>query len=308
MPPTAACPLDPRASARSHRVPFSALASAPVRARAWEVNQGVQTALGPWGELFRTRATHGVSLATAASAPTLDLAGLITLGKLGAWICAFDDLADGASIDDDGLDLRIAQYEALTAGDACPELAFDPIARLFLDVLEDLRSAPLGPSLWPLFSRQLSESLRAMQWERDAMARRSARERVPLEVYLHHASDSVCVAIVATAAAMLLGERAVLDRLPALVTAQRHSCAAVRIANDEASWRREQQEGSANVRALGLDEAELDLDQRTAAELAGLELSLIPLRLAAPNTCDLIQRLTDVLVTLYRSGDLDSVQ
>ena len=137
MPPTAACPLDPRASARSHRVPFSALASAPVRARAWEVNQGVQTALGPWGELFRTRATHGVSLATAASAPTLDLAGLITLGKLGAWICAFDDLADGASIDDDGLDFCIVQYEVLIVGGVCLELVFDFVVGFFFGVFED---------------------------------------------------------------------------------------------------------------------------------------------------------------------------
>jgi hypothetical protein len=258
--------------------------------RAAAVAAEVGASAGP----LRSGATFALALTVAASAPDLPHTDLVTLGKLGAWICALDDTVDRGDIDDDTFDLHVSHYEGLVYGD----FAFDPIARLFVDVLAALRRAPLGPTLWPRFSLQLCASLRAMRWEHAAMRAHG----VSIEAYLAHARDSICVGFVVTAAAMLIGERAILDHIAQFLAAQRHGAMAVRLANDAASWDRERAEGVINIQRFGVGRA--DIDRMIATEIAAMEAELLGL---PPRTSEFLVRLVGLMVAIYRRGDLDTV-
>ena len=265
----------------------------------------VRTAHGP--ALFRDEALDALIDVVLASTPGLPVRHQLTLVKLAVWICAFDDFADAVDVEDDALDLRIAQYVDMLAGHACEELAFDPVADLLREVLAELSAAPLGPALRPLFDAQLVDALHAMRWERDAVSRHRRGIAVSLEDYLRCTSDSICFAIAATAAAILVGERAVLAAIPELVAAQRHASVAVRLANDRASWHREQAEHSANVYRFGSPRTLAMLDDRIACESSAAARQLSRLH-GAPHTVEAISGLCGQLLAVYRVGDLDGVR
>jgi len=269
----------------------------------------VRTSTGTWAELFRAEAFHGLALVVAISAPDLDAADLVTLGKLGAWICAFDDMVDDGVITDDELALRIAQYELLVCGHACPELAFDPVARTLTEVLDALWCAPLGRSLWPLLTSQLVTSCKAMRWERSATTAQRAGHDTSLDLYLRHRANSICIGLVTTAAAMLIGEPATLACIPAVLTAQRHAATAVRIANDLATWSRKQTEGSPVNALLFTNGAGSDLLQaRAESERRSLAFVLGNLHPSIPRTAAFLERLTACMMAIYRRGDLTDVR
>ena len=265
----------------------------------------VRECTGTWLELFRPEAMRGLATVVAVSASGLEHRDLATLTKLGAWICAFDDMVDDSDVTDDELSLRIAQYEQLICDRECPELAFDPIAQVLSTVLNALSSAPLGRPLWPLLASQLVAACHAMQWERSAAAARARGKRTPLDVYLQHGADSICVGFVVTAAAMLIGEPATLSQVPALQVAQRHSAMAVRIANDLATWSREKTEAFAsNALAFAGEESIVPLRDRIETELRALSFTLARVSSELPRTVSFIRRFTDCFVTLYRHGEL----
>jgi hypothetical protein len=260
----------------------------------------VRASVGSSIELFRPEAIEGLATIVAASAPTLPHRELVTLCKLGAWICAFDDAVDSGELDDDALELRIAQYDQLVRTRDCPELAFDPMARLLGEVLDELASTPISRPLWPLFVDQLGAACEAMRWERSAPA------ATALEDYLHHAARSSCVAFVVTAAAMLIGEPATLRVLPALQVAEHHSATIVRIANDLATWLREQTERCAANALRFTRDPELLRAHGSHAQ-AGLVTALE--RLAeVPVLAAFVSRFTTCFVTLYAHGDLTDVR
>lgn len=264
--------------------------------------------MASWAPLFRPDAVNGLAFVVATSAPDLDDHDLATLGKLGAWICAFDDFFDDSEVSNDEITLRIAQYEQLISVGYCPELEFDPVARMLGEVLEELSEAPLGRSLWPLFSTQLLASCEAMRWERTAALEQARGLQTPLDVYLHHATDSICVAFVVTAAAMLIGETGTLSQVSALLAAERHCATAVRISNDLATWSREKTEASAANAFLFAGTGGSDhLRIRTSAELHSLSRALEKVRPAAPLTASFIRRFTNCFIALYRRGDLSDV-
>lgn len=305
-------------SINSHTTPRTSDADAPcslqqtladpaVLQRARDIESAVAAATGSWRALFRSEALRALCLMVASSAPSLPTRDLVTLGKLGAWICAFDDFADDASVDEAELALRISQYELLICGHESPELAFDPIAGMFIEILDALRAAPLGPSLWPLFSTQLMASLQGMLWERSAATERRAGHLTSIDVYLRHASESICVGLVGTAAAMLLGETTALSHISLLLTAERHAATVVRIANDEATSTREQAEANVNVFGLCSPEDILRLPVYADAERNALSVSLARLGLALPLTARFLRRLTDLFLDVYTRGDLTDV-
>jgi hypothetical protein len=276
--------------------------------RADEVATVLARSTGTWSNLFRADAFQGLALAVATAAPTLDTCELVTLAKLGAWICAIDDVIDDAAIDDAALTERIEQYEMLARYLHCAELAFDPIARMFCDVRDELQRAPLAARLWPLFSKQLSQSLRAMHWARSAARAKRAGADVSVDDYLIHAADSICVGVAATAAAMFLGEDALLAHLPCFLGAQRHASILVRIANDRATWAREQSEGAANILLFLERRDEAPLTARVRAEQRWLASVLGQLRAVAPDTAAFVANFTDFFLTMYRHGDLSDVR
>jgi hypothetical protein len=281
----------------------------PALGRVAEIVVAVRRCTGTWLELFRPDALRGLATVVTASAPDLAHRDLVTLTGLGAWICAFDDMVDDSDVTDDELEVRIAQYERLIRDRDCPELAFDPIAEILRVVLDALAHAPLGRPLWPLLAGQLVTACRAMQWERSAAAAAAGERRTPLELYLQHGADSICVGFVLTAAAMLIGEPAAPSRVPALQVAQRHSAMAVRIANDLATWPREQTEAfAANALAFAGEASIASLRARIDAERRALSLALASVSPELPRTGSFIRRFTDCFVTLYSHGELTDAE
>jgi hypothetical protein len=281
------------------------MVSDPALLRVAELVAAVRETTGTWPELFRPDALRGLATVVAVSASGLEHRDLATLTKLGAWICAFDDMVDDSDVTDEELSLRIAQYERLICDRECPELEFDPIAQVLSTVLSALAISPLGQPLWPLLASQLVATCHAMQWERLAAAAKARGVRCSLDVYLQHGADSISVAFVVTAAAMLIGEPATLSQVPALQIAQRHSAMAVRIANDLATWSREQTEAfAANALAFAGEDSIVPLRARIEAELRSLSIALDGVGPALPRTVSFIRRFTDCFVTLYRHGEL----
>lgn len=258
----------------------------------------VRAQISPWGDLFRPDAIDGLAWVVATSAPTLEDRDLSTLCKLGAWICAFDDAVDTGDLDNEALKLRIAHYDQLVRTRGCPELAFDPIARLLHDVLDDLARAPLSTSLWPLFADQFMASCEAMRWER------SAPPQTSLDDYLLHAADSICVKFVVTAAAMLIGEDATLGSLPSLLAAAQHSATVVRIANDVATWSREQTESCAANAMRFTHAANLRARRSRAQHSLGCILDQLT---GTPALAAFLSRFTACFVALYARGDLTDI-
>jgi hypothetical protein len=272
--------------------------------RAYELEQAVHASLGPWTPWFRPAALPGLTMTVAVTAPELPFASQVVLAKLGAWICAFDDLVDHGALADDELALRIGQYQQLACY-GCPEIAFDPIARLCAEVLDALVSAPLGQQLWQQLSAQLIATCAGMLGERQLLAQQRAGRRVSAEQYLHHGADSVAIGLATTAAAILIGEPRVVEQLGALRCAQRHAAIAVRLANDLATWTRERAEGSsANVLSFAGDEARSEIDARIDRELQSCAIAIRPLAALAPMTAAFVTRFAGVLVATYRRGDL----
>lgn len=276
--------------------------TAPDRSVAIEF--AMRRSMEPWIQLFRPEAFRVLAQTVAVAAPELDDCDLTTLATLGAWICAFDDFADDASVSDDELGLRIAQYDLLLRGRSCAELAFDPVANTFKRVLCELRAAPLGEALWPVFTGQLVAAFRAMQWERAAHGARRRGETVSLDRYMNQATDSICFHVAATAGAMMLGDSCVPFHLAELLRAQRHGAAALRIANDFASWTREQREDSANAFALVHGAEHPYLAERHGRELVAFASALDALPRSLAATTRFTRRLGLSLIEIYRHGDL----
>jgi hypothetical protein len=146
----------------------------------------------------------------------LPVDALRVLARLGMWVYAFDDHAEHADLAE--LEHRVDRYARL-------DPPHDPLGDGFRAVAATLRRTPLADRLWPLWTIQLAASLHAMVWER----RVATRPPRSFDVYLEHATDSICVALAITSAAMLSGEA---PAMPALVAAERHASIAVRLAND----------------------------------------------------------------------------
>ncbi|HEY5946319.1 MAG TPA: terpene synthase family protein [Kofleriaceae bacterium] len=219
-----------------------------------------------------SQAVPGLALAIAASAPELSSRDLLVLGKLGIWICAFDDYVENPRTDADEVEERIACYEALVCRNDARGLGEDKSAGLLIDVLDALRVAPLGASLWPLFATQLATSLEATRWEIGAR---------DLETYVAHATESSFISVVTTAAAMLIGEPRVTAHIPSLLTAQRHAAAVLRLANQLSTGHRDPQRV-----------------QQMMSERLNVAGSLTKLA-AAPATAAFILRFTDFFVALH---------
>ena len=210
-------------------------------------------------------------IARVLAGADLDSEALVTLGRLGLWVQAFDHYAERAVLP--ALEQRVERYVQL-------DPARDPLAGVFHDVREALMRAPNADALWPLWTIQLTASLHAMVWER-RMAGRAPR----LDVYLEHAADSICAALAVTSAAMLIGEPL---WMPALVDAERHASIALRLASDLAA------PSELNVLALTHP---AQIRARIAAERAALDVAVT--QLDAPRTAAFVVRFTDAFLAIY---------
>jgi hypothetical protein len=80
---------------------------------------------------------------------------------------------------------------------------------------------------------------------------------------------------------------------------------AVRIANDLATWSREQTEAfAANALVFAGEESIVPLRARIESELRALSFALAGVSSELPRTVSFIRRFTDCFVTLYSHGEL----
>lgn len=235
---------------------------------------------------FRPERIHAVSACVVASAPWLRVRELLTLAKLGLWICAFDDLADERIVGVAELDGRASRYLACARGRIPAIVAADPLARMMRDIGKSLRATDPDPIVWRRWLAELRAMMAAMSWER-----RAADGVVEPAEYLRHAVDSIGVGVAALAAWMLIGGRG----LPGRLMDMKARCAlVVRLANDLQTIERERRERSLNVLLFVADRDQVV--SRCRAELSKIT------RTRRSRRAEFLCRFTHFFVELYFGG------
>lgn len=254
-------------------------------------------------ELVRPARFPALALSIARSAPWLPAADLAVLADLILFIFAVDDLADEGDLSIDDLAHRFEQYAACLAGRGCPELAFDPIARGASSIAARLLAAPLGEALSQAWAARVSEFLSSMITEKQMSAGLAARQAITLEDYLAAARQTVGVALVSTAAWMLIGEAPLASAFPALRAAERHLSCAARLANDLRSQEREREEGSANALFVMGPGGEPALRRLMADELSRGEALLAQRPRGTDRSASFLMRFVEFVISLYATHD-----
>ncbi len=253
--------------------------------------------------LVRPARFPALALMIARSGPWLPPADLAVLADLVLFIFAVDDLADEGDLPIDELAHRFEQYAACLAGLECPELCFDPIARTASSIAARLAAAPLGTALFAAWSTRASEFLSSMITEKQLSSALASGQALDLETYLDAGRHTVGVAMVSTAAWILIGEPAMATGFRALRAAERHLSCAARLANDLRSQEREREEGSANAVFVVGPGGEPALRRMLAEELA-LGRTRLSLR---PRGTDLSAAFLDgfvaFVISLYATHD-----
>lgn len=254
-------------------------------------------------ELVRPARFPALALMIARSGPWLPAADLAVLADVVLFIFAADDLADEGDLSDDDLAHRFEQYAACLAGRECPELRYDPIARAASSIAARLAEAPLGAALWPAWSARVSEFLGSMITEKQLSAALAAARPVDLDTYLEAGRHTVGVAMVSTAAWMLIGEPAAASAFPSLRAAERHLSCAARLANDLRSQERERDEGSANAVFVVGPGGEPLLRRMLADELALGRAHLARRPPGTDRSARFLGSFVDFVISLYATHD-----
>jgi hypothetical protein len=254
-------------------------------------------------ELVRPARFPALALMIARSGPWLPAADLAVLADIVLFIFAADDLADEGDLPLEDLAHRLDQYAACLAGHDCPELRYDPIARLASSIAARLAAAPLGAALWDAWSARASEFLASMITEKLLSAALASGRSVDLETYLDAGRQTVGVAVVSTAAWMLIGEPAMASAFPELRTAERHLSCAARLANDLRSQEREREEGSANAVFVVGPGGDAFLRRMLAEELALGRSQLSRRPAGADRSAAFLSQFVDFVISLYATHD-----
>lgn len=274
-----------------------------VRSMTGAVTRRLRAETAGWESVFRADSLEAIARTVAETCPWLGVDQLVTLGKVGVWICGFDDLVDAHDVPVHELELRVQQYVACASGILPPEVGFDPLALLLVDLTDHLRRMCREPPLWRTWLEQFEKMLDAMVWGRAVGGARAVERGIDLESYLDRARHSIGMGCAVTAGWILLGE-ATTDRLPRLLEALAHASLAVRLANDVQTWAREQQEGSINALAIVGDGAQPMLLSRCREEMATLHQLAGADAAAGSRAAAMLIRFAQFFVDLYAEGDL----
>jgi hypothetical protein len=246
---------------------------------------------------FRESRTPAIAALLANSCWWMTTPAREVVADVGLAIFAFDDLVDEEDIEVEDLEFRCEQLLAQSRGEPCPEVGFDPTAGLLLDVAERLAASPFAELFWPDWVDEFGRCFRAIVAHR----RVAMGEAQPsLDAYLDMGRDSVGIAAVCVAAAMVGGDARVVAHRDAYLAAAGHAAVAARIANDLRSINRELNEQTTNVLMLdGSDVATLEL--RVKAERAAAARILADIDAGWPG--QFVLTFLDGLLALYGCGD-----
>jgi hypothetical protein len=229
-----------------------------------------------------------------AAGPELPDPSVVPLLRLGAWARAFEHHAGAPSVGDDDLARCVERFARL-------DPPRQPAGEAFRVAHAALRRAPLGDALEPLWSIQLGAALHAMVWDqRGQLVQISRRDgRATLDGYVERAADGVCVALLLTSAAMLIGEPGALAAIAPLTEVERHASIEVRLSRDLAMW----PAAPTPRNAVGIAGADA-VRARLATERLALEAALAALTRSAPETAGFARRFTDAYVTIATAPEV----
>lgn len=246
---------------------------------------------------FREARTPAIAALLSKSCWWMNAAAREVVTDIGLAIFAFDDLVDEHDIAVEELELRCEQLLAQSRGEACPEVAVDPTAGLLMDVAEHLSASPFAEVFWPDWVDEFGSCFRAIVDNRRAAM---SDEQPSFDAYLDMGRDSVGIAAVCVAAAMVSGDARVVAHRDDYLAAAGHAAVAARIANDLRSIDRERSEQTTNALMLeGTDAASLEL--RMKAERA--EAARILAEIDAGKPGQFVLTFLDGLLKLYGCGD-----
>jgi hypothetical protein len=252
-------------------------------------------------QIFRPERIPGVSLCVATSAPWLGIEDLVTLGRLGLWIFAFDDLVDEHQIETREVELRVRQYVASAQGRMLPEVAYDPLARWLVWMSDGLKARCGGGVLWRHWIEEMRRMLHAMLWER--VAADSKHPNQSLREYLDHAVHTIGVGSAAATAWILLGEPARALPQP-LIEITSHAAIAVRLANDLRTYAREKREGTLNALAYLDEGGHVLLEAWRDREMALIRAKMLRKDLQSSRAAAFVHGFASFFLDLYSVGDV----
>lgn len=200
-------------------------------------------------------------------------AHLLALVRFGLSTFLFDDLADREDGELEDVLWRAEQLCTCVGEDPCPELWFDPAARLLREVAGASREAGADSRIHARWVELTRASFRAMAAQRAQAEQRRRGEPVPREALLEAGRLSVAVEALCATSWALLGVQP--EALEALAAQARELARAVRLANDLRSLARDREEGSTNTLAdlsaaeIAASRAEIEAAIREAARGLG---------------------------------------
>jgi hypothetical protein len=205
--------------------------------------------------LVRPDRSQAIAAIVSHAGVGLPMRVLAMVADAGMVLFALDDLLDDGALTLDESTLRVAQYTAVARGEACPEVAFDPIARAITDLRRRLAMTDLRGDLLDAWADAMARMLAAMGAELPGACDPAA----DLDAYLSTARDSIGVAWVTLTGWIATSASATRAVLPALRRAERDFSTAVRLANDLRSCERERREGRVNAVTLVGDDGRAHL-------------------------------------------------
>jgi hypothetical protein len=237
------------------------------------------------------------SLTAANCTPWLSASACYPVAQTAAWLLALDAWSDGPGSDGSLVDAGITRCLEVVDGGA--PTSGDPLQVSLAEIRDQVHAGPSGEAVHDRWRQAVTESLLGTAFERhaaDDVAR--GAEPPPLAEYLRHATGSIGLAMMVTAAWSAMDDPALPDRLPELRGPLDDASMAVRLANDLRGHAREQAEGTIDALALGL--APQDLAASLAEHLNRCRRRLRPLAGIVPGPVAALERHLIWSVRMYQ--------
>ena len=200
--------------------------------------------------LFNRGTILPVSLLTCVQFPHLTSLQVSLRVRSTLWIYALDDAIDGGQIADGDLSGLLDECFAV-ARTGCADVAMHELARSLAHLRSELSVQPLWAAVFPAWITSLDLLVDGMV--REHAARQQMRSRghlsAPLSIdeYLAFASHSIGLPHQWVAGLAMEPDPEIAETLAPLVVLAERCGMVMRLANDGATWRREEDEGGVNA-------------------------------------------------------------